>query len=96
MNLRKGLITISARHAYVGKEHSRRTAELVVHHSMNLREVLTPFAEFLGGPLTQKKENWRTADSVVNPSRRFSKSPRRFGMKLISTEIGCLKLKESL
>jgi hypothetical protein len=26
--------------------------------SMNLREVLTPFAAFLRGLLTQKKENW--------------------------------------
>jgi hypothetical protein len=39
--------------------------------STNLQEVLMPFAAFLGGPLTQKKGNCRTADSVVNPSRRF-------------------------
>ncbi len=63
---------------------------------MNLREVLAPFAAFLRGLLTQKKENWRTADSVVNPSRRFYKSPRRFAMKCINTKIGCLKSRESL
>jgi hypothetical protein len=43
-----------------------------------------------------KKENWRITDSVINPSRKFYESPRRFGMKRISTYIGCLKLKESL
>jgi hypothetical protein len=29
---------------------------IILGDSMNLREVLTPFAAFLGGPLTQKKE----------------------------------------
>jgi hypothetical protein len=53
--------------------------------STNLWEVLTPFAAFLRGPLTQKKENWRTADPVVNPPRRFYESPKRFGMKRINT-----------
>jgi hypothetical protein len=63
---------------------------------VNLREVLIPFAALLGRLLTQKKENWRTADSVINPSRRFVESPRRFGMKRISTYVGFLKLKKSL
>jgi hypothetical protein len=29
---------------------------IILGDSMNLREVLTPFAVFLGGPLTQNKE----------------------------------------
>jgi hypothetical protein len=63
---------------------------------MNLREVMIPFAAFLGGLLTQKKENWRTADSVVNPSWRFVESLRRFGVKHINTSIGCLKSTDPL
>ncbi len=50
---------LSYRNAYVVEERSRRTAELVVNilgDSTNLREVLTPFAAFLGGPLTQNKQ----------------------------------------
>jgi hypothetical protein len=43
-----------------------------------------------------KRENWRTAYSLVNPSRRFYKSLTRFGMKLINTSIGCLKSKNPL
>ncbi len=58
---------------------------IILGDSTNLQEVLTPFAAFLGEPLTQVKKNWRTANSVVNPSRRFYKSPRRFGMKRINT-----------
>jgi hypothetical protein len=34
------------------------------------RDVLTLFAAFLRGPPTQKTENRRTADSVVNPNLR--------------------------
>jgi hypothetical protein len=44
--------------------------ELVVNHFRRL----TPFAAFLGGPLTQKKGKLETADSVVNPSQRFYKN----------------------
>jgi hypothetical protein len=72
---------------------------------------LTPFAAILGGPLTQKKEklekrglscqsfseiNWRSADSVVNPFRRFYESPRRIGMERINTYNNWLKSKNSL
>jgi hypothetical protein len=31
---------------------------IILRDSKNLREVLTPFAAFLGGPLTQNKEKW--------------------------------------
>ncbi len=39
---------------------------IILGDSPNLWEVLTPFAVFLGGPLTQKKGKLETADSVVN------------------------------
>jgi hypothetical protein len=35
---------------------SRNWLSIILGDSMNLREVLTPFAAFLGGRLTQKKE----------------------------------------
>jgi hypothetical protein len=34
----------------------RNWLSIILRDSTNLREVLTPFAVFLGGPLTQKKE----------------------------------------
>jgi hypothetical protein len=34
----------------------RNWLSIILGVSSNLREVLTPFAAFLGGPLTQKKE----------------------------------------
>jgi hypothetical protein len=34
----------------------RNWLSIILGDSTNLREVLTPFAAFLGGPLTQKKE----------------------------------------
>jgi hypothetical protein len=34
----------------------RNWLSIILGYSMNLREVLTPFAAFVGGPLTQKKE----------------------------------------
>jgi hypothetical protein len=74
----------------------RNLLSIILRDSTNLREVLTPFATFLGGPLTRKKENWRIAVSVVKPSRRFYESSRRFAMKCISTSIGCQKLKDPL
>jgi hypothetical protein len=43
---------------------------------MNLLEVLTPFAAFLGGPPTQEKEHWRAVNSVVNPSWRVYESQK--------------------
>ncbi len=51
---------------------------IILVDATNLGEVLTPRAVFLGEPLTQKKENWRTLDLVVNPSRRFVETLRRF------------------
>ncbi len=63
--------------------------------SKNLREGLTPFAAVLGEPLTQKKkEDWRTADSVVDPSRRFYESPRMISMIRAKTSNSCQKSKE--
>jgi hypothetical protein len=46
------------RHAYVVENHLGELwnyLSIILGDSMNLREVLTPFAAFLGGPLTQKK-----------------------------------------
>jgi hypothetical protein len=57
----------------------RNKLSIILGDSLGLREVLTPFAAFLGGPLAQDKEK------LEKPSRRFYKSPRRFGMKCIKT-----------
>jgi hypothetical protein len=54
---------------------------VILGDSTNLQEVLTLFAAFLRGPLTQKKEKWRTTGSIVSPSQRFVEYPRRFGIK---------------
>ncbi len=35
---------------------SRNKLSIILRDSINLRELLTPFAAFLGGPLTQNKE----------------------------------------
>ncbi len=63
----------------------RNYLSIILGDSANLREVLMHFAVFLGEPLTQKNENWKTAELVVNPTWRFYKSPRRLGMKRIYT-----------
>jgi hypothetical protein len=57
----------------------------ILGDSTNHQEILTAFAAFFGGPLTQKKEKLENADSVVNPSWIFYKSARRFGMERINT-----------
>jgi hypothetical protein len=36
---------------------TRNWLSIILGDSTNLQEVLTPFVAFLGGPLTQKKEN---------------------------------------
>ncbi len=75
--------------------------ELVVNHSHGFyespkQEVLTPFVAFLGRTDNQEKRKiGEIADSVVNPSRRFYESLRKFGMKGINTGIDCLKSKET-
>jgi hypothetical protein len=56
----------------------RNWLSIILGDSTNLREVLTPFAAFLGGPLNQKKEK------LENRGLSY-KSPRRFGMERIST-----------
>jgi hypothetical protein len=56
---------------------------IILGDSQNLREVLTPFAAFLGGPLTQKKEKLEKHGPNCQ-SRRFVESPRRFGMERIN------------
>ncbi len=42
----------------------------------------------------EKHKDWRIADKVVKPFRRFSESPRRFAMKHIKTKNDNLKSKE--
>ncbi len=44
-----------------------------------------PLQRFSENRLPRIKKNWRNGNSVVNPSRRFYESPRRFGMKRIKT-----------
>jgi hypothetical protein len=55
---------------------------IILGDSMNLREVMTPFAAFLGGPLNQKKEKLENR-GLSCPSRNFVESSRRFGMERI-------------
>jgi hypothetical protein len=54
---------------------------IILGDSTNIREVLTPFAVFLGGLLTQNKQ--KLENRIL--SCQFYESPIRFGMKRINT-----------
>jgi hypothetical protein len=61
---------------------------IILGNSTNLRELLTPFAAFLGGLLTQDKEkleNRLLSCQSFSEILRFAESPRRFGMKRINS-----------
>ncbi len=62
----------------------RNWLSIILGDSTNLREALTPFAAFLGGPLTQKKEKLENRGLSCESFSEIRRISKKFGMERIN------------